>query len=77
MKNRFNILAVILTIGLVCGVCSISFPQPPPPPPEHGSGTNQAPGGPAPIGSGILLLVGFGAAYGSRKVYNASRKIKE
>ena len=77
MKNKFKILAVVLTIGLVAGISSISFPQPPPPPADHGQGSNQAPGGTAPIGSGIIMLLGLGAAYGGKRVFNAWKKLDE
>ena len=42
--------------------------QPPPPPDEHGGDGDIAP---APIGSGLVILLTLGAAYGARKVYNA------
>ncbi len=41
--------------------------DPPPPPGEHGQNGNQVPGGGAPIGDGLLLLVAMGTAYGLRK----------
>jgi hypothetical protein len=40
-----------------------------PEPPDHGQGTNQPPpGGGAPIGEGIVMLLAMGAVYGYRKV---------
>jgi hypothetical protein len=67
MKNKFRILAISLTLGLFIGLNNISIAQPPPPA-NHGSDGNQAPsGGAAPIGSGLLLLLGMGAAYGAKK----------
>lgn len=39
---------------------------PPPPPPNHGTGGN-VPGGGAPIGEGLIILVALGAAYGYKK----------
>jgi hypothetical protein len=80
MKNKFRILAISLTFGLIIGISAISLAQPgPPPPPEgHGSDGNQAPsGGTAPIGSGLLMLLGMGAAYGAKKVYNSRKKLEE
>jgi len=41
--------------------------DPPPPPGEHGQNGNQIPGGGAPIGDGLLVLVAMGTAYGLRK----------
>ena len=43
--------------------------NPPPPPPGHGSTGNQQ-GGNAPIGSGLFILIGLGAAYGGKKIYD-------
>ena len=48
------------------------FSQGPPPPPSgagHGATGNQT-GGNAPIGSGLFILLGLGAAYGSKKLYS-------
>jgi len=41
--------------------------DPPPPPGEHGQNGNQVPGGGAPIGDGLLVLLAMGTAYGLRK----------
>jgi hypothetical protein len=49
---------------------------PPPPPGDHGESGNQ-PGGGAPIGSGIGILLALGAAYGGRKVYKAFKNQDE
>ena len=51
----------------------IGTSQPPPPQGGHGESNNQPPGGGAPIGSGMLILIGLGAVYGGKKLY----KIKE
>ena len=77
MKNRFKILAISLTLGLLFGISAIAFTQPPPPPPQHGQEGNSSPGGTAPVGSGIALLIGLGAAYGGRKLYSAWKKLDE
>ncbi len=47
------------------------FTQPPPPPSGagHGASGNQT-GGNAPIGSGLVVLLGLGAAYGGKKIFN-------
>lgn len=39
------------------------------PPANHGATGNQSGGG-APIGGGLLILLGLGAAYGGKKLYN-------
>lgn len=46
----------------------------PPPPGDHGGDDDIQP---APIGSGLALLLGMGAAYGAKKVYDARKKIRE
>jgi len=45
------------------------FSQAPPPPPGsgHGQSGNQN-GGSAPIGGGLFVLLGLGAAYGGKKL---------
>jgi len=40
---------------------------------EHGSGGN-VPGGGAPIGSGLLILVALGTVYGAKKVYDYKKR---
>jgi len=78
MKNRFKILAISLTFGLLIGLSAISIAQPPDPPGGHGSGGNQSPGGGlAPIGSGLIVLLGMGAAYGAKKIFDARKKLEE
>jgi hypothetical protein len=57
----------------------LSFPllaQDPPPPPGggHGQGGNQTPGGSAPVGSGLVVMIALGAAYGSKKIYDARKR---
>ena len=48
--------------------------QPPPPPDEHGGDGDIAP---APIGSGLVILLALGAAYGAKKVFDARKKIRK
>jgi hypothetical protein len=43
-----------------------------------GVGTSDTPiGGPAPVGSGLVMLISMGAAYGAKKVYNARKRLEE
>ncbi len=60
-------ITMLVIIGLTFTIDSIAQDAPPPPP-NHGESGNQ-PGGNAPIGSGIAILIGLGAAYGGRKIY--------
>jgi hypothetical protein len=78
MKNKFRIIAISLTFGLIIGFSALSIAQPPDPPGGHGADGNQLPGGGmAPVGSGIVMLISMGAAYGARKVYNARKRLEE
>ena len=48
--------------------------QPPPPPDQHGEDGDIQP---APIGSGLGILLALGAAYGAKRVYDARKRISE
>ncbi len=55
------------------------FSQGPPPPPSgagHGASGNQT-GGNAPIGGGLFILLGLGAAYGGKKLYQMNAENPE
>jgi hypothetical protein len=79
MKNTLFIKVMLLVL-LLCGMTTAPiFSQssdPPPPPSQHGS-TNNVPGGGAPIGSWIFLLLASGMGYGVLKVYGARKKLAE
>lgn len=69
-----SFLITLVTFTLLAFSTSSLFAQdPPPPPPDHNSSGN-VPGGGAPIGSGLLVLIALGAAYGGQKVYDISKK---
>ena len=78
MKNIAKHTKVTLILTLFMGWGLLAMAQGPPPPPGggHGQNTNQpaGPGGGAPIGSGIAILLSLGAAWGGRKVYQAYKK---
>ena len=73
MKTLIKTIAIPITIILF--TINVSLAQDPPPPPGHGTSGN-VPGGGAPIGSGLLVLIALGAAYGGKKVFDY-RKIKK
>jgi len=74
MKKVISILTV-LVFTLFFSMSSIA--QPPPPPGNTGGGAGGTPiGGNAPIGGGLFILLGLGAAYGSRKVYHLVQEEK-
>jgi len=69
ITGLFLVVPVIITFA--------SAPPPPPPPGPTPGGGDIAIGGPAPIGSGLIMLISMGAAYGARKIYNARKKLEE
>lgn len=70
MKKISIILATILALT----ISSTTYAQaPPPPPPDHGSTGNHN-GGNAPIGGGLFILLGLGAAYGAKKLFELNKE---
>lgn len=59
IAGMFMLFAVTLTA---------QDPPPPPGDPSNG-GTNPPVGGSSPVGSGLVILIALGAAYGGRKIY--------
>jgi len=49
----------------------------PPPPDSYTETTDQAAGGSAPIGGGLFILLGLGAAYGGKKLYDSRKSSLE
>ena len=75
-KVIFNLVLVGLLI--IVPVIMVSAAAPPPPPPPGGPGTSDIPiGGSAPIGSGLVMLISMGMAYGAKKIYNARKRLEE
>ena len=69
MKKIKNILRIIIVI-LFVSVARIVSAQPPPPPGGSSNNSGNQLGGNAPIGGGLFILLGLGAAYGGKKLYN-------
>ncbi len=76
MKKTRNIISIIAIIA-VASISLVNAQAPPPPNNNSGGGSSHAPdggntpvGGSAPIGSGVVLLIALGSAYGSKKVYD-------
>jgi len=66
----------ILAIALVILVPVILTAQPLPYDPGIGGGTGATPvGGGAPIGGGLLIMLSLAIGYGTRKIFNARRKV--
>ncbi len=73
MKKLITILSI--TICLIAPISLLSQDVPPPPPAGgHGETGNQDGG--APIGGGLFILLGLGAAYGGTKAYQFYLKKK-
>ena len=70
------ITSVLITIAFSLFALN-GFTQPPPPPSgDHGQSGNQ-PGGDAPIGSGMIILLSLGAVYGGKKLYELKNEDTE
>ncbi len=67
IKKYIALATLIISISIP--LTAISQVGPPNPPGEHGSSGDQ-PGGNAPIGGGLFILLGFGAVYGGKKLYD-------
>jgi len=70
MKKQ--ILPIIVTLIFTLFTYSGFSQVPPPPPGDHGQTGNQ-PGGNAPVGGGLFILLGLGAAYGVKKYQNVKK----
>jgi hypothetical protein len=67
MKKILAITAILIISGF-----SLLAQTPPPPPDNPAGGGNGPVGGGAPIGSGLIMLVGLGLAYGATKFISRS-----
>lgn len=78
MKKGMKLLTLVLSLGLLIGISFASMAQGPPPPPgQHNlSGDQPAPGGTAPVGGGLILLVGMGVGYAIKRVVDSRRKLE-
>ncbi|MCF8230481.1 MAG: hypothetical protein K9G58_15235 [Bacteroidales bacterium] len=72
-----HIATIALIISLLFPLSLISQNVPPPPPPDHDATGNQEGGRGAPIGGGLLILLGLGGAYGGYKGYRNFKKRKK
>jgi len=72
MKKFISIFTVlIISLFLLIPVSNATEPGNPP----VGPGAGDEPiGGGAPIGSGTLILIALGAAYGGKKVYDMNKE---
>lgn len=75
MKKVHKSLILTLILLSLMAIGQISQAQAPPPPPGTKGGDNNVPGGGAPIGSGIVLLISLAAGYGGKKIYDVQRNL--
>ena len=77
MKKAIRIL--LLTVFFITFTTAMSslFAQPMPGGDPTGDPSNPPVGGYAPVGSGLVILLALGAGYGTKKVYDARKKILE
>ncbi|MBE0639660.1 MAG: hypothetical protein IH598_14170 [Bacteroidales bacterium] len=74
-KIAFRTAALmILMMGFILATPTFAQDPPPPPPGGHGGTGNQPPGGGTPIGSGLVILLSLGAAYGGKQVYEMRKR---
>lgn len=67
-KLKLLVVFVFLSFSLIAD---------PPNPNGNGSGDGgPLPGGGAPIGSGVLLIIGMATAYGTKKIWSAENNQK-
>lgn len=71
------IIAALFFVSLSFTSSDLFAQGPPDPPGNHGETTNQSPGGGAPIGGGIGILLTLGGVYGGRKLYQAWKSLDD
>lgn len=69
MKNTFKTITVSLILALALFISTPVQADPPGMPGNHGE-NGDIPGGGAPIGSGVILLIAMASAYGSKKAFD-------
>ena len=77
MKNLIRISLLFIALTLSSQITVAQTQAAPPPPSDHGTSTDQTPGGGAPIGSGLFILLALGGIYGGVKVYKTRKKVTE
>ena len=78
MKKAIKI--VLLTVFFITFTVALNMLMGQPMPggeDPSGGGVNPPVGGYAPIGSGLLILLGLVSGYGGKKLYNARKKLME
>lgn len=71
-KSLVKLIQTLLIVIFLCLSYAVSA-QPPNPNDSNNSSGNKLNGGGAPIGSGLFILLGLGAAYGGKKLYEMKK----
>ena len=73
-----KVLKLIVIITSLTFVPFVGFTQTgPPDPPGHGISLDQVAGGSAPVSGGLFILLGLGALYSGKKLYNNHKESLE
>ncbi len=76
MKTTIIEALRLIVVLLLLGIGDISYSQLPPPPPSgEETQSNKLNGDSAPVGSGLLILLSLGGAYGGFKFYKKNRGV--
>jgi len=66
----------VILLGSMAFAQVVFAQAPPPPPADKGTNNNKAPGGTAPIDSGIYIAVALVAGFGAWKLYKRAQTVK-
>lgn len=67
--NNFIKKPILTALFLFLGAGAFAQGGPPAPPGEVHGGTEDYPGGGAPLGGGLAIMLSLGAVYGGKKIY--------
>lgn len=70
------IYRIMLVVSLIAAPTLWSYAAGPPDPPPPESGNPIGPGGDAPIGSGLMIMLAMGATWAGKKTYDAHKDSK-
>ena len=70
MKNTMKTLIVSLVLAMALFISIPVQADPPGMPGNHGANGDAPPGGGAPIGSGVVIMIAIASAYGGKKAYD-------
>ncbi len=72
--RKIQKILVIMLVALATTLSANLFAQDAPPPPPAGGHGQSGNKGAAPIGGGLFILLGLGAAYGGKKLYDLRKE---